>query len=303
VTIPVPAAPAAASGATRPAGGRIGAFVELTKPRITRAVLTTGAIGMALAPGRIVAVPAMLSLLGTVLVVSSANALNMWWERDVDARMGRTADRPLPSGRLSARDALVFGLALGVLAMPVLLAVNALTAALGLLALVSYVLVYTPMKAVSPYALHVGAVPGAIPPLMGYATVAGKLDGVALALFAVLFLWQIPHFVAISLVRGDEYADAALPVYGIAKPAYVVRRTVAIYTYATVAASLVPYFLGGFSAAYLVVAGALGLGFIVLAHRVTTTDLGAAQRFFRASVAYLILVYGALVLSLSQGLA
>ncbi len=303
MTIPSPAAPAAASGATSPDDGRFDAFVELTKPRITRAVLTTGGIGMALAPGRIELVPALLSLLGTVLVVSSANALNMWWERDVDGRMGRTANRPLPSGRLPARDALVFGVALGLIAMPVLLMVNKLTAALGLLALVSYVLVYTPLKAVSPYALHVGAVPGAIPPLMGYATVAGKLDGVALALFSVLFLWQIPHFVAISLVRGSEYADAALPVYGIAKPANVVRRTVAIYTYATVAASLVPYFLGGFHAVYLVVAGALGLGFIALAHRVSTTDLGAAQRFFRASIAYIILVYGALVLSMNAGVA
>lgn len=297
MTIPANEAPLSASGASHQESGRFGAFVELTKPRITRAVITTSAIGMAIAPGRLRLPAALLSLLGTILVVSSANALNMWWERDVDARMQRTAERPLPSGRLTAREALVFGVVLGLVAIPVLLLVNTLTAALGLLALVSYVLVYTPMKAVSPYALHVGAVPGAIPPLMGYATVAGRLDGVALAIFAVLFLWQIPHFVAISLVRGEEYAAAALPVYGIAKPANVVQRTVALYTYATVAASLVPYFLGSFSAAYLAVAGLLGLGFIALAHRVTVDDHGAAQRFFRASVAYLILVYGALVLA------
>jgi len=299
VTIPATVATAPAPGAVR--SGRLAAYVELTKPRITRTVLTTGAIGMALAPGRIRALEAALSLVGTLLVVSSANALNMWWERGIDARMHRTADRPLPSGRLTANEALGFGLALGLVAIPVLLAVNTLTAALGLLALVSYVLVYTPMKAVSPYALHVGAVPGAIPPLMGYATVAGKLDGVALAIFAVLFLWQIPHFVAISLVRGEEYAAAELPVYGIAKAPHVVHRTVALYTYATVAASLVPFFLGAFSPLYLGAAGALGLGFIALAHRVHVGDIGAAQRFFRASVAYLVLVYGALVLA--QGVA
>jgi protoheme IX farnesyltransferase len=299
VTIPATVATAPAPGADRP--GRLAAYVELTKPRITRTVLTTGAIGMAIAPGRLNPLESALSIVGTLLVVSSANALNMWWERDIDARMRRTADRPLPSGRLTANEALGFGLALGVVAIPVLLAVNTLTAALGLLALVSYVLVYTPMKAVSPYALHVGAVPGAIPPLMGYATVAGKLDGVALAIFAVLFLWQIPHFVAISLVRGEEYAAAELPVYGIAKAPSVVHRTVALYTYATVAASLVPFFLGAFSAVYLAVAGALGLGFIALAHRVRVGDIGAAQRFFRASVAYLVLVYGALVLA--QGVA
>ncbi len=274
----------------------MGAFVELTKPRITRAVLTTGAIGMALAPGRIDFLKAALALLGTVLVVSSANVLNMWWERATDGYMARTADRPLPSGRLEAKEALVFGLALGLVAIPVLLAVNLVTAGLGVVALTSYVLVYTPLKAVSPYALHVGAVPGAIPPLMGYAAVAGRLDGVAYALFGVLFLWQIPHFIAISLVRGSEYVQAGLPVYGIAKSPHVVRRTVALYTYATVAASFVPYALGGFGLAYVAIAGALGLVFIVLAHRVSTTNLPAAHRFFRASIAYIVLVYGALFL-------
>ena len=299
--IPVTAQAERRSGAEGLSPGRtsqrFAAFVELTKPRITLTVLVTGAFGMALAPGRVAVSQALTSLLGTVLVVSSANALNMWWEREVDGRMARTASRPLPSGRLAARDALVFGLVLGALAIPVLLQVNALTAALGLLALVGYVLVYTPLKARTPYALHVGAVPGALPPLMGYATVAGRVDGVALALFVVLFLWQIPHFVAISLVRSAEYAKAELPVYGLAKPANVVRRTVALYTYATVAASLVPLLLGRVAPLYAGVAGVLGLGLIALAHRMNAGSEGGAARFFRASVVYLVLVYGAMVLT------
>src|SRR3974390_1136186 len=150
-------------------------LVSLTKPRITAMVLVTGAAGACLAPGRMGATTLLLSLVGTALVVGSANALNMWWERDVDGLMERTRSRPLPAGRLSADLALAFGLALGAVSVPMLFLVNAATGLLGLVSLVSYVAVYTPLKRHTHLALLVGAVPGAMPPLMGWTTATGSI--------------------------------------------------------------------------------------------------------------------------------
>jgi heme o synthase len=139
-------------------------LVALTKPRITALVLLTGAAGMRLAPGRVTSRTMWLSLLGTALIIGAANALNMWWERDVDARMLRTRNRPLPAGRMSPEVALAFGVGLAIVSAPVLFVVNLATGLLGLIALVSYVAVYTPLKRHTHLALLVGAVPGAIPP-------------------------------------------------------------------------------------------------------------------------------------------
>src|SRR5580692_10692883 len=191
-------------------------LARLTKPRITLIVIATCAAGMAIAPVRIPALVALLALAGTTLIVASANVLNMWWERDTDGLMARTRNRPLPAGRLPPDVALVYGLALGASSIPMLMAVNALTAALGVLALATYVLAYTPLKRHTSLALLVGAIPGAMPPLMGWTSATGSLVAASaprmggLLLFLLLFVWQLPHFIAIALFRAEDYARAGL---------------------------------------------------------------------------------------------
>lgn len=242
-------------------------LVALTKPRITALVLLTGAAGACLAPGRVPLGRLLLSLLGTALIVGSANALNMWWERDIDGLMARTRRRPLPTGRLSADVALGFGLALGVVATPLLFLVNAPTGLLGLVALVSYVAVYTPLKRHTHLALLVGAVPGAMPPLMGWTTATGSIGLGGALLFGVLFLWQVPHFAAITIFRADDYARAGLQVVSVQHGERAARQTVLLYTVLLVVTSLLFVPLGFAGSAYLTVATLLGAGFLALAVR------------------------------------
>ncbi len=188
-------------------------LVELTKPRLATLVLFTTGVGILVAPVDLPLVEALEAMLLTAMVVASGTTLNMYLERDVDGLMRRTADRPLPTGRLSPRVALVFGVLLLVVSLPLLAwRVNVLTAALGVMAWAVYLFAYTPLKRRSVAAVYVGAIPGATPVLMGWTAATGALEGPALALFAILFLWQIPHFVAISIFRRDEYAAAGLKV-------------------------------------------------------------------------------------------
>ncbi len=242
-------------------------LLALTKPRITMLVLATDAAGATLAPGHVGGRALALSLAGTALIVGSANALNMWWERDVDARMTRTRNRPLPAGRLSPDVALSFGLALAAVSAPMLFMVNVATGLLGLAALLSYVAVYTPLKRHTHLALLVGAVPGAIPPLLGWATVTGGIGLGGLLLFGVLFLWQIPHFAAITIFRAEDYGRAGLQVVSVQHGERAARETVALYAVLLVAATLlfVPFGLAG--RYYLGAATALGAAFLALSLR------------------------------------
>jgi protoheme IX farnesyltransferase len=242
-------------------------LVALTKPRITAMVLVTEAAGVALAPGRAPAGTYALSLVGTALIVGAANTLNMWWERDTDGLMARTRNRPLPAGRLSPDVALGFGLALAVVSVPMLFMVNVATALLGLASLVSYVAIYTPLKRHTHLALLVGAVPGAIPPLLGWATVTGGVGLGGLLLFGLLFLWQIPHFAAITIFRAEDYGRAGLQVVSVQHGELAARQTVALYAVLLVASSLlfVPFGLAG--AYYLPAATVLGAAFLALAFR------------------------------------
>ena len=230
---------------------------SLTKPRITVIVLATCAAGMAVAPVPIPLPSALLALLGTALIVASANVLNMWWERDTDGLMARTRERPLPAGRLTSDVALFFGLALGASSLPMLVAVNRVTALLGAVALALYVLAYTPLKRRSTFALWVGAIPGAMPPLMGWTSATGSLlvsDGktahaslagllgvsplAGLLLFAFLFAWQLPHFNAIALFRADDYARAGLKVVSVEQGPRAARAHIAGYSVLLVMVSL-----------------------------------------------------------------
>lgn len=264
--------------------------VDLGKPRITSMVVFTTWVGLWIA-GQPMAWPLALAFLATVgLLVSSANTLNCWLERDIDARMVRTRDRPLPSGRLSAPSALVAGLLEGVVALALLAwLTNPLTVALGAIALTTYVLVYTPLKRVSWIALHVGAVPGAIPPLMGWTAATGTLDVPGWTLFAILFAWQLPHFLAISLYLRDDYDRGGLRVVPVALGVAAARKHLFAYAVllAIVAVAVVPAGVAG--PWYGLFALAISLAFAWEAWRGVASRAGNAwaRRVMLASVAYL----------------
>jgi heme o synthase len=278
----------------------VGPLLELTKPRITVLSVITTAAGLALAPGRASIGVALALIAGTALIVGSANTLNMYLERDVDARMARTRRRPLPSGRLGAGVALWFGLVQGLIGVPLLVfGANALTGLLGALALVIYVLVYTPMKRHSVHALLVGAIPGAMPPLLGWTAGAGSISAGGLMLFAVLFLWQIPHFLAIALFRRRDYLAAGLKVLPNERGEDATRRAIFVTLVLQVLATLalVPLGLGG--PAYLVGAAVLGavmLGWGALG-LIGRRDDAWARRLFGISVAYLPALFAILLVS------
>lgn len=270
--------------------------VSLAKPRITLMVLITTAGGLLLAGG-IDPVRALLTLLGTALVVGSANTLNCWLERDIDKHMARTKNRPLPAGRLSPAVALWFGLVLGGISIPMLtLGVNRLTGLLAAIALVSYVAVYTPLKQKTPAALLIGSVPGALPPLMGWTAATGRLEWAGIALFGIMFFWQLPHFIAIAVFREEEYTRAGIKVLPAVRGLRVAKFHALLHSVLLLAVtvSLVPLHIAG--APYLVVAAVLGVGMVVIALRgfVPGASYKWARQMFAASLVYLPLLFGAL---------
>jgi protoheme IX farnesyltransferase len=224
----------------------------------------------------------------------------MVFERDVDALMERTRTRPLPQGRLSVEEAIVFGVVLAIAGLLFLsFFVAPITGLLAAVALVSYVLVYTPLKRITPLALHVGAIPGAIPPLLGWTSVTGRLDGAALSLFLVLFVWQLPHFLAITLFRQEEYRRAGLRVYAAELGATRTRRAIVVYSLLMVGVSFLPLYFGLGSPAYAVLAAFVGLPFIAFSLVGLTSwgDVRWARRLFFASLPYLVAIYGGLVIA------
>ncbi len=284
--------------------------LALTKPRITLIVLGTWASGVAMAPGTLPWGKALPALLGTMMVVASANTLNMWWERDLDGLMARTKNRPLPSGRMAPSVALGFGLLLAAVALPLLLSVNLVTAALGLLALVVYVGVYTPMKRQSTLALLVGAVPGAMPPLMGWTSVTGSVTGAGVAhaaalpravqlggvaLFALLFLWQVPHFIAISFFRAKDYAAAGMKVVPVERGIRAAKWQTLGYTLLLVGASLGVCGLAG--TLYVVAASVLGAVFLAISAYGLRAESGNkwARSLFAYSIVYLVAILAVMI--------
>ncbi|HEY4013369.1 MAG TPA: heme o synthase [Polyangiaceae bacterium] len=276
-------------------------LLALTKPRITALVLLTEAAGMCLAPASMAARHVLFALVGTALIVGSANALNMWWERDVDALMTRTRRRPLPSGRMAPEVALGFALALAVVSVPLLFVVNVVTGLLGLVALVSYVAVYTPLKRHTHLALLVGAVPGAIPPLLGWSAATGGLAPGGLLLFAVLFLWQVPHFAAIAIFRAEDYARAGLQVVSVQHGEKAARQMVAFFSVLLVVTSLLFLPFGVAGARYTAIATVLDAAFLALALRGLRVGSARfdtrrwAKHVFAASIPYLTLLLAALL--------
>jgi protoheme IX farnesyltransferase len=290
-------------------GGRLAAraadYFELTKPRITLLVVITAAMGyMLAAPERFDAVLFFHTLVGTALVCAGTSTLNEVLETGRDARMRRTRQRPLPAGRIGTDAALLYGVVLSLAGLAALACmVNLLAALVAGFTLASYVFVYTPLKPRTWWCTAVGAVPGAMPPVIGWAAARGSLESGAWALFALLFAWQLPHFSAIAWMYREDYARGGFPMLGVIDPTG--RRTavqIAGWSAALVPASLLPAWLGLAGAVYATGALVLGLAFAALAAgllRQVTSPL--ARRVFLASVLYLPALGGLLALDRMVG--
>lgn len=265
-------------------------LLSLVKPRLTALVLATTWTGMVMAPGKPGLAVTGMTLLGTVLLVGAANALNMYLERDIDGLMKRTRNRPLPARRMAPGVALWFGIILGAAGLSILgLGANLLTALLGLAAFVSYVLFYTPLKQKSHIALLVGAVPGALPPLMGWTAVTGHIEAPGMVLFGILFFWQIPHFLALSLFLKEDYLKAGIRILPLEMGDAVTKQWMIRYSVGLVAVSLYPVALGMAGAVYCGVA--LGLGMTLFAAAILGLQKAAgsawARKFFFGTILYL----------------
>ena len=281
-------------------GVRVADLAALTKPRITLMVVLTGGIGLWLASGGEVSLGlALHTLLGTGLLAAGSSALNQVLEQDLDALMTRTADRPLPAGRMDPDVALIFGVALSIVGLLELTVfVNLLVALLGTVALAGYIFLYTPLKRVSSLATVIGAIPGAIPPLMGWAAVTDRLDAGAWVLFGILFLWQLPHFLAIAWMCREDYARAGLPMLPVVEPdGRSTARQMVLYGAALLPVSLLPTVLGLTGPTYFLGTLTLGCFFlgvcVVFALRFSTQ---AARRVLLVSVFYLPAVLLVMVL-------
>lgn len=270
---------------------RLADYAELTKPRITLMVVLTTAAGYYLGAGGTLDLLVLShALLGTGLVAAAASALNQVLERDSDARMARTCARPLPAGRLEVPAALAFGLALALLGAVYLgIAVNLLTAGLGVATLALYVLVYTPLKRRSSLCTIVGAVPGALPPVMGWTAATGSLSAEAWVLFAILFFWQLPHFLAIAWNYREDYERGGQPMLSVEDPAGgSTARQIVLYCMALLPVSLAPSLIDLTGALYFYGALVLGIAYLVAGvHAARERSHTAALLLLRVSVIYL----------------
>ena len=279
-------------------GVRVSDYLELSKSRIVLMVLMTTAAGYAFAAPDINVVLLINTLIGTALVAAGTNALNQYVERHLDAQMHRTKNRPLPAGHISPRAALIFSTAIAIIGTIYLgVAVNWLTAFLGAFTLTSYIFVYTPLKRISTACTLIGAIPGAIPPLMGWTAATGSLALGGWILFAVLFLWQLPHFMAISWMYREDYGRAGFAMLSVRdEEGRAVSRDAVIYSVLLLAVSVVPAFVGLAGSIYLVFSAALGAALLVAALKFHAARSGRNARFlFMSSNIYLLAIMALLV--------
>ena len=274
-------------------------LLELTKPGIITMCLASAAAGIGLAPGPVSVLLILATFLGTAFAVGSANAFNMVLERDTDRLMERTKNRPIAAGRLSPRTGVALGLSLGVCGLTILaVAVNPLSALLAALALNTYVLLYTPLKRRSSIAMFLGAIPGAIPTLIGWTAVTGHIALPGIVLFLVLVLWQMPHFLAIALYRKNDYQKAGTRVVPLTHGDAAARTQAKIFTGLLLVVSLLLGPFGGVGWTYLAVAGGLGVWLLASAGRFLNAASAAsgARRFFFATLIYLpALIFGLVI--------
>jgi heme o synthase len=278
-------------------------YVTLTKPRVQLLLLLTTVATMLVAGSpslRLI----LLTLLGGALSAGGAGAVNHWYDRDIDVQMARTATRPIPSGRVSPRAALTFGIALAALSFAELsLAVNVTAALLSLSGFLGYVFVYTLwLKRSTPQNIVIGGAAGAVPPLVGWAATRGSLDPAALYLFAIVFYWTPPHFWALSLLMKGEYAKVGIPMLPVVRGEAETRRQITLYTVLLVAVTFLPFAGRLFDGIYAVAAGVLGAAFLWLAVALQRralpdggSDRRAALRLYLFSLLYLALLFSAMV--------
>jgi protoheme IX farnesyltransferase len=279
---------------------RFAAYLELTKPRITFLIVLTAAAGFALAsPASVDYAGLLRAMLGIALLSSGIATVNQYMERDLDALMRRTVNRPLPSGKLLPWEALAFGSGLTVLAEIYLaVLVNPLTALLGLTVIAGYLFAYTPLKTRTSLSTMVGAFPGAVPPLIGWAAARGTISLEAWVLFAILFLWQFPHFLAIAWMYREDYSRAGILMLPVVEPdGRVTAQQIVVYTVLLLPVSLLPTALGVSGKIYLGGAIVLGLLFLYSSVRAAfSKSRQEARRLLLASVIYLPLLFILMVL-------
>lgn len=280
---------------------RIRNLIELGKPRLSFLVVFTAGTGIWLMPGSLATTPTIVFLISTSVLVAAANTLNCWIERDIDGLMHRTCKRPLPTGRVEPTTALIVGLLLAGLSLGGLLwSTNLMTTGLGLLAFVSYAWVYTPLKQITPWAVLVGSLPGALPPLMGSTAVVGEISLTGLFAFGILFFWQVPHFIAISLYLREDFQRGGIRVLPLVHGERITRHVIFATTLLLVLWSLLPAILPFGGPLYLVVATVLGLAFIGVAVPRGSADSADrwARRVFLYSLIYLPILLTVLVVDL-----
>lgn len=274
-------------------------YIALTKPRVTWLILMSTGVGYFFGAAHWRLLTLLHTIIGTGLIASGTAALNQWYEREADAKMKRTRNRPLPAGRLGPGRALVFAIAISLAGFAELwLGANALTALLGLFTLTSYLFVYTPLKQRSPHSTTIGAIPGAMPPVIGYAAASGKLTWEAGILFAILFLWQFPHFYAIAWMYREDYERAGIRMLPVIEPdGQSTARQILLYSLALIPISLVPKFLSMTGDLYLIGALALGVFFVYAGLRAQVQRTRQCARgVLLASVIYLPVLYSLMLL-------
>jgi protoheme IX farnesyltransferase len=278
-------------------GAAVGDFFALLKPRVMSLVVFTGVVGMVLAPGALHPVLAAVAVLCIAVGAGASGAINMWYERDIDAKMARTRARPLPAGRMNPEAALSFGVVLAVGSVMVMgLAVNWAAAALLAAAIGFYVCVYTIwLKRRTPQNIVIGGAAGAFPPMIGWAAVTGDVSLGAIVLFAMIFMWTPPHFWALALYKSGEYAAAGVPMLPVVKGEAETRRQILLYSVVMVPVTILPSVIGIASWAYGAAALALGAAFIAGAVAVHRRWPRSERRLFAYSIFYLFLLFALLL--------
>ena len=278
---------------------KLSAYLELSKPRIAFMLVLTAAAGFYLGAAKGFDIVLFVNtVIGITLLAFGVAALNQVWERKTDALMERTANRPLPTNKVSFTEALVFGVSLCLVSEIYLAAlVNVLTAILGLVVIVGYVLLYTPLKTKTSLSTAIGALPGALPPLMGFTASANEITLGAWTLFAILFLWQFPHFLAIAWMYKDQYAKAGIKMLPVVEPSgRITAQQIVIFTILLLPVSLAPYFLQMTGLIYLIGASLLGLWFLAASIKAARAkSVEQSRKLLLVSVLYLPLLFALMV--------
>jgi protoheme IX farnesyltransferase len=292
------------AGVVLTSGACVSDYIALLKPRVMSLVVFTGLAGVTVAPGELHPLLSLVAVLCIAVSAGAAGAINMWYDRDIDAVMERTRSRPVPTGRVSADEALGFGVTLSLFSVMLMgLAVNWTAAALLALASAFYVFVYTMwLKRRTPQNIVIGGAAGAFPPMIGWAAVTGSVDLQSAVLFLIIFMWTPPHFWALALFREGDYAKAGVPMMPVVAGVESTKRQMLLYTVLLVPITLLPSFLGTAGPLYGVAAALLGLRFLQLAVRVLRDDtVRHAKSMFGYSIVYLFALFAILMLDRAPG--